>query len=208
MGLFGKEPEKKPSGSFFWRGQDRQMASFSEEPDKNSKPQVPQKPQAQASTAVNAPSPSVDSRGITPRVLSGAHAMGADGRAFLDKGCKINGKVSFEGPAQIDGQVEGEISGSDTIMIGESAVLNAQVRAETIVIAGKIAGDIVAGQRVEIQPSARVVGNLTAPILVIHEGALFKGHCSMQVEGVRDERRTPIVNKDERLGVSAQSKPV
>ncbi len=183
------------------------MASLSEEPEKNSKLQAPEKPLPQTAAAVTSSPTAADNRGMAPKPTVNANMLNADGRAFLDKGCKINGKVSFEGPARIDGQVEGEISGSDTIVIGESAVVNAQVRAETVVIAGKVAGDVVAGQRVEIRPSARVVGNLTTPVLVIHEGALFKGHCSMQIEGMREERKMAVLPKDERPAVGAQPKP-
>jgi cytoskeletal protein CcmA (bactofilin family) len=183
------------------------MASLSEEPDKGLKPQAPDKPLSQAVAAVNSPPPAADNRAVTAKPTMNANLAHAEGRAFLEKGCKINGKISFEGPARIDAQIEGEIVGSDTIVIGESAVLNAQVRAETVIIAGKVAGDVVAGQRLEIRPSARVVGNLTTPVLVIHEGALFKGHCAMPVEGVRDERKMAVLPKDERLVAGAQPKP-
>ena len=67
-------------------------------------------------------------------------------------------------------------------MIGESAVITAQIKAASIIVAGKVSGDITATQRIEIRPSAKVIGNLTAPVLVVHEGALFEGHCSMQPE--------------------------
>jgi cytoskeletal protein CcmA (bactofilin family) len=207
MAVFNNEPEKGPAKTFFWRGQNRKMTtSFSEEPEKDPKLQAADKAQSQAASMMDLVPPAIDSRSTMSKPTANATISNAEGRAFLDKGCKVNGKVSFDGPARIDGQVEGEISGSDTIAIGESAVVNAQVRAETVVIAGKIAGDVIAGQRLEIQPSARVVGNLTTPVLVIHEGALFKGHCSMQVEGVRDELKTTTLAKDERLAVSAQPK--
>jgi cytoskeletal protein CcmA (bactofilin family) len=45
-----------------------------------------------------------------------------------------------------------------------------------------MSGDIVALHRIEIRPSGKILGNITTPTLVIHEGALFEGHCEMQPE--------------------------
>src|SRR5579863_6897823 len=115
----------------------------------------------------------------------------AEGRAYLDKGSKISGKLFFEGPVRIDGQVDGEISSSDAVVVGESAVITAQVKAASVVIAGKISGDIIAGKRVEIRPTAKVFGNLTSPVLVVHDGALFEGHCTMHIEA-KSEIRTEV----------------
>ena len=82
-------------------------------------------------------------------------------RAYLDSGSKISGKLKFEGPAQIDGQVDGEISAKDTLVIGDSAVVSAQISASSVIVAGKLSGEIVASERIEIRPSAKVSGNLT-----------------------------------------------
>ncbi|HYK64009.1 MAG TPA: polymer-forming cytoskeletal protein [Patescibacteria group bacterium] len=123
----------------------------------------------------------------------------ADGRAYLDRGSKISGKISFEGPARIDGEVDGEVHGKDSITIGESAVVTAHIRAASVSVAGKVSGDITATQRIEIRPSAKVSGNLTAPILSVLEGALFEGHCSMQPEGVREDRKVTVFPKEERV---------
>ena len=65
-----------------------------------------------------------------------------------------------------------------TSVIGRSAVLTAQVMADSIVIAGEVNGDVAADTYVRLLPSARIRGNVTAPVLVIHEGAVVEGHCS------------------------------
>jgi cytoskeletal protein CcmA (bactofilin family) len=172
------------------------MALFNKEPDKTAKPQPVTTPQT-SSTAVQGSTVSQSASASTPP--SQRTAPAAEGRAYLDKGSKINGKVSFEGPARIDGEVDGEISAKDSVTIGESAVVTAQIKASSVMVAGKVSGDIVATQRIEIRPSAKVVGNLTAPVLVVHEGALFEGHCSMQPEGVREDRKVTVFPKEERL---------
>jgi cytoskeletal protein CcmA (bactofilin family) len=98
--------------------------------------------------------------------------------AFLDRGSKVSGKLHFEGAARIDGDLDGEVDGKE-ITIGESAVATAQIRADSIVVSGKVKGDITATQRVDLRPTAKVAGNITSPKVIVHDGAVFEGHCSM-----------------------------
>jgi cytoskeletal protein CcmA (bactofilin family) len=122
-----------------------------------------------------------------------------EARAYLDKGSKIMGKLFFEGPVRIDGQVDGEISANDVVVIGESAVVTAPLIAASVVIAGKLNGNIVASRRIEIRATAKVLGNLTTAVLVVHDGALFEGHCTMNARVKEDRKVTPIVAKEERV---------
>ncbi len=186
------------------------MALFTKEPDKNLRTD----PNARVQPQPSAPpiTPTVVTTSALPSEklampVRPAPAPAADARAYLDSGSKISGKLSFDGPTRIDGQVDGEIIGKDSLTIGESAVVTAQIRAAAIIVAGKVSGDIIASQRIEIRPSAKVIGNLTAPVLVVHEGALFEGHCSMQPEASQSAKVT-VFAKDERVapvGVQKQA---
>jgi cytoskeletal protein CcmA (bactofilin family) len=171
------------------------MALFNKEPEKNPKIQSATTPSASpispAPTASTPPSPAA----AAPRANGPAPS---EARAYLDRGSKISGKISFEGPARIDGEVDGEIVAKDSITIGESAVVTAHIRAASVTVAGKVSGDITASQRIDIRPSAKVSGNITAPVLSVQEGALFEGHCSMQPEGVREDRKVTVFPKEER----------
>jgi cytoskeletal protein CcmA (bactofilin family) len=175
------------------------MAIFGKEQDRNARPSEALKTQPEKG-AVHAPP--VEER--TPARFATA-PQEEGGRAYLDKGSKVSGKLFFDGPARIDGQVDGEIHAKDIITIGESAVVTAQIKASQVIVAGKVSGDIVAGQRIEIRPSAKVLGNLTSPVLVIHEGALFEGHCAMQVEAPRESKVT-VFPKEERLAQAGGQK--
>src|SRR5512139_3709990 len=64
-------------------------------------------------------------------------------QAHLGKGSRIEGKLTFEGSVRIDGYVDGEILAQETVIVGDSAVINAQIQAETIIVKGKLTGDIV-----------------------------------------------------------------
>lgn len=110
-------------------------------------------------------------------------------RALLDRGCKINGKLEFEEAARIDGQIDGEIIARGNLVIGESAVVKAQITATSMIVAGTLSGEIVASQRIEIHASAKVSGNVTTPKLIVHEGAIFEGYCSMSKETANKERK-------------------
>lgn len=178
------------------------MALFNKEPEKNLRPDPSVRPQPIPAQAVPVPPPAPmpESRVAPPRQAS---ATPLEARAYLDQGSKVSGKLSFEGPARIDGQIDGEISAKDSLMIGESAVVTAQIKAASIIVAGKVSGDMTASQRIEIRPSAKVLGNLTAPVLVVHEGAVFEGHCAMQPEGLRDDRKVTVFPKEERIAAQA-----
>ena len=123
---------------------------------------------------------------------------GMDGTAltaFLGKGTRITGTLVFEGPCRIEGQVEGEVSAKDTLTVGESAVVNARVHGSMIVIHGTVTGDVVATTRLEIRAPGKIVGDVTTPSLVINEGAILEGRCSMRAGAPVEETRatsTPI----------------
>ncbi len=126
--------------------------------------------------------------------LPAAHA--GDVCAYLDKTSKISGNLLFEGSVRIDGQVEGEIGANNTVVIGETAVVTAQLNAPSVLITGKFSGEVRASKRLEIRPTAKVSANLTAPVLVVHDGALFEGHCAMNPEANEDRKATPPASKE------------
>lgn len=120
--------------------------------------------------------------------------------AFLGKGTKVTGKLSFEGPVRIEGQVDGEINAQDTLTIGESAIVNAQITGNSVIIHGRVTGDVTARKRLEIRAPGKLYGNISAPSLVIHEGVVFEGHCTMGGEPARAEKtpKVAIFPKEER----------
>jgi cytoskeletal protein CcmA (bactofilin family) len=163
------------------------MALFSKEPETNSRPEHSHEP-SQSLVALEIQSLAGENvapaRDAAPTCAKPAsrRANRSMARAYLDSGTKINGKLSFEGPGQIDGQIEGEIVAGDDLVIGQSALVTAKIKAASVVVAGTVSGEITATQRIEIRPSAKISGNLAAPRMVMHEGAVFDGHCAMKPE--------------------------
>lgn len=132
-------------------------------------------------------------------------------QATLGKGSRVEGKLRFDGSVRIDGQVEGEIEAQDSVIVGETAVINAQIKAGTVIVKGKINGDIVASRRVELQAPGRLTGNIATPSLVIHEGVVFEGHCSMgsgaDSRADRGDKKVALFPKDERPSAGASRMP-
>ena len=102
--------------------------------------------------------------------------------SIIAAGTRMTGKLFFEGPAQIDGQVDGEITSKDKLAVGENAVVNATVLGVEVLIKGRVGGDITASRRLVLQRPARVTGNISAPSLSIEEGVVFEGCCKMGAE--------------------------
>lgn len=99
--------------------------------------------------------------------------------AFIDEGSEIEGKYTFSGTLMLNGKFRGEIASTDTLVIGEKAVVHGTARAGTIVVSGQVTGNLVATRRVELHGAARVFGDIDTPILLVGEGVLFDGRCRM-----------------------------
>jgi cytoskeletal protein CcmA (bactofilin family) len=99
--------------------------------------------------------------------------------AFLDEAAEIEGKFTFSGTVMINGKLRGEISSNDTLIVGEKGVINASIRAGVVLVSGEVVGNIAGIERVELRGTARVSGDIEAPIVVVDEGVQFDGHCRM-----------------------------
>lgn len=104
---------------------------------------------------------------------------GSDLTAFIDEGSEIEGKFTFSGTVMLNGRLRGEIVSNDSLIVGEKGVVNASIRAGIVLISGEVVGNITASERVELRGSARVYGDVEAPVVVVEEGVLFEGHCRM-----------------------------
>lgn len=107
-------------------------------------------------------------------------SSGANVEAFLGRGSKVNGNLSFSGPVELDGNVEGEIHAQEKLIIGEGAVIKATISGGEIVVKGTVQGDITASKRLSLQKPAKVTGNISSTNLSIEEGVFFEGNCSMK----------------------------
>ena len=99
--------------------------------------------------------------------------------AFIGKGTEFKGIITYEGTVRIDGRVEGEIITQGTLVVGESAVIHAEISAGTVVVGGRMTGNITASEKVQLLAPAVLTGAVKTPLLVIEEGVRFNGSCEM-----------------------------
>lgn len=110
------------------------------------------------------------------RSLSSSNAI----KAFLGSGSSFEGRVVFDEKMRIDGIFNGEILSNDTLVIGETACLQAELEVNELIVCGRIKGDIRARKRVEIRSPAIVNGNIMAPSVSIEDGVIFNGQVEMR----------------------------
>lgn len=98
---------------------------------------------------------------------------------FLDRETAIKGEVNFKDTLRIDGRFEGAIRSGKTLVIGESADVDADIEVGSLFVSGRLRGTANVTDRIELARTARVQSDLTTAALVVEEGAVFEGHCTM-----------------------------
>ena len=99
--------------------------------------------------------------------------------AFIDQGSEFEGKLSFKDTVRIDGTFSGEISSDNTLIVGESGQIMATINSVCVVISGLVEGNIHASEQIVLHKTARVSGDLEAPIVIMEEGAQLNGGLKM-----------------------------
>ena len=104
---------------------------------------------------------------------------GGELNGFLDRGSSFRGELEFEDTMRIDGRFNGKIMSKNELIVGESATIEGDVHVGSIAISGTVIGKIVATQRVEVHRNGKVYSDIDTPALIIEEGAIFQGNCTM-----------------------------
>lgn len=104
-----------------------------------------------------------------------------DEMRLLEVDASMSGSLSFKDPVnlQINGRFDGTLDIKGSLTIGPSAQVKATIYGEEMSVAGSVEGTVVASKRLELLSTARVTGKVTAPKLVVHEGAVLHGSCDM-----------------------------
>jgi cytoskeletal protein CcmA (bactofilin family) len=100
---------------------------------------------------------------------------------FLGPEAGVEGTLAFQGAIRLDGRLSGKIhSEGGTLIVGEKAVIDADISVGIAVVMGAVNGTIQASERIEVYPPGRIVGDIQSPIISIEEGGLFNGNCVMR----------------------------
>ena len=93
----------------------------------------------------------------------------------LNSDVEIKGNVRFSGELTFDGKLDGEIHSDGTLNLSENAVVNGNISVGTVVVRGKVNGNVAAKDKIEIKSKSEVFGDIRSAKLVIEEGVTFVG---------------------------------
>ena len=100
-------------------------------------------------------------------------------KAYLGSDALFKGSLTFEGTVQIDGKFEGTVNTKDTLVIGETGDMQADMEVGTLVCKGKLRGTVLASKKIEMHPASKITGNIQTPALSVELGAVLDGHLNM-----------------------------
>lgn len=139
-----------------------------------------------------------DTQPSSSRAISDSEAMARDikeGRlsGFVGHGTVLTGETNFQAMLRVDGHLTGRVtSEKGTLIVGSNGKVDANVAVASAVVNGSINGDIIATEKLELGRTARVVGNIQTPRLLIEDGAILEGGCTMiKAKEAFDKRSTP-----------------
>ena len=100
-------------------------------------------------------------------------------KAYLGSDALFKGTLRFEGTVRIDGKFEGQVSTNDTLVIGETGDMKADVKVGTLICKGQLQGLVVASKTIELHSASKIQGDIQTPALSIALGAVLDGHLNM-----------------------------
>ncbi len=104
---------------------------------------------------------------------------GAQTATQISEGTKIDGEISGKTEVQIEGTVEGKLTVDNLVSVGVKGEVKGEIRAKSVIVAGKVVGNIHGEDKVDIRSSGRLKGDVKAPRVSIADGAYFKGRVEM-----------------------------
>ncbi len=106
---------------------------------------------------------------------------------ILGQGAEMDGNISILGSARLDGKFKGNIKVQGSLIVGKTGVIDGEISAKNAVIGGNIKGKMHIEEKVVFESTARFNGELTCKSIVIEEGVIFEGNCTMTQKGAHKE---------------------
>ena len=138
---------------------------------------------------------------ILGRDKSSGNDVGSLGRTpiatLIGNGSRIDGTVECDGTLRIDGKISGELQCRESVVIGETGYVEADISASVIVIAGELHGNATASELIELMPTGKLYGNATAPSIELSKGAFVCGRCETVLENESPSAPATVAAPDE-----------
>jgi cytoskeletal protein CcmA (bactofilin family) len=103
---------------------------------------------------------------------------------IIGKDSVFTGDMEVKGTLRIDGKIKGRIICDETVSIGTTGDVEADIDAKMVIVAGSVVGNIRTSEKIEMQAKAKVLGDVSTKNIVIEQGAVFHGSC--QMKGVKE----------------------
>lgn len=113
---------------------------------------------------------------------------------ILGNGTRFKGNIKVEGSLRIDGEFEGGMTITETLIVGKSGKIKGDLKTKNCIIGGYINGNLKSDEKVELQSGAKFEGELICKKLIIEEGVIFDGNCMMSEtkHGEREQKLKPL----------------
>ena len=95
--------------------------------------------------------------------------------SIIAAGMKVTGDIETSGVLKVDGEINGSITGARQVLLGRGSVVRGNVAAGEVVVGGHVEGSVMAGERLELQASATVAGDIETRSIVVVEGGRING---------------------------------
>ena len=118
-----------------------------------------------------------------------------DSVTIISEGVKLDGKLNSKGNVRIDGLITGDIQAAGNVTIGVHGEIIGEVKAQVIIIGGKIAGTVIANEKIVLESTSNLKGDIITKILVVEEGAIFDGKSAMSSK----DRQSNVMPMDSSL---------
>ncbi|MEN9991577.1 MAG: hypothetical protein RLZZ224_1279 [Verrucomicrobiota bacterium] len=138
--------------------------------------QIPQPQSHQPAPAAPTQAPVTLPQKSTP---SNNSAMSSHSRNVLSTDVEVKGSLKFTNDLIVECVVEGEIISQGNLIIGENARISAEIQSGTVVVHGKVNGNITAIDRVDVKSGAEIIGDIKASVLTMEPGAVFVGRSTV-----------------------------
>jgi cytoskeletal protein CcmA (bactofilin family) len=117
----------------------------------------------------------------------------SDIAGFMGPGTEIQGELRFQDAVRVDGKFNGMVESAGSLLVGETGLVVAKIKIGRLSVSGRVEGSITAAEKVEILHTGKIIGDVVTPLLVVEEGAILEGKCSMMKSDPAATTKAPAV---------------
>lgn len=136
-----------------------------------------------------------------------ATAVAGGNMANIGKSITLKGDLSGNEDLVIEGHIEGRVDlPNNQLTIGANGSCAAEVHAKTVIVVGKVTGNVIATERIEIQATGLVNGDVSAPRLIVQEGAVVNGSIEMGAKAKASQAAAAAAASQGSIGAAPEKK--